>query len=389
MEVLERVLELCSKIVVSLAKVAGDEKTATAAVRKLSLSSSSLLLHPDNAAATPSSKFDTIFSSLLNQPDVVPILTLLAESTELYSAYRNHFLDNLLVSIVSPVFKSLTQLWDPLSEPRFACQWLKTHRRLLVLDEVDWYSSSLQEDDIMDIDEDNGPLVPSFGSRTRHYRRSGTAPSPSTASPYESLLYNIWLPRIRSALNNRWVVVNPDPAIALIDSWHPTTEYTHHEKGPFGEGSKIHGELPNLPAFASQKCLMPYWMYLNIVDQIILPKLSSYILQVWDPRELIGIRGGGGGISPHTWIHPWLPYIDAQRIDAHVFTHLRYKLGMLFRQLSNMNSTRSSTSTQPITSASTGLLSLVLPYKDVWSSETMNTFISKSVLPFLAALVRR
>ena len=44
--------------------------------------------------------------------------------------------------------------------------------------------------------------------------------------------------------------------------------------------------------------LLPEWIMLNILEQIVLPRLQNEV-ETWDPTT--------DTVPIHTWIHPWLP----------------------------------------------------------------------------------
>jgi len=46
--------------------------------------------------------------------------------------------------------------------------------------------------------------------------------------------------------------------------------------------------------------LLPGWIYANILDQMILPKINEGV-EAWDPMS--------DNIPIHAWIHPWLPIL--------------------------------------------------------------------------------
>jgi tuftelin-interacting protein 11 len=38
-------------------------------------------------------------------------------------------------------------------------------------------------------------------------------------TPFESLLWNVWLPKVRSSINNDWNPSTPQPAVRLYETW--------------------------------------------------------------------------------------------------------------------------------------------------------------------------
>ncbi len=105
-------------------------------------------------------------------------------------------------------------------------------------------------------------------------------------TPFESLLWNVWLPKVRSAINNEWMPEEPQPAINLFETWSPY-----------------------LPAFIRD----------NLLDQLILPKVHK-ALRDWNIKR--------SKVSLQTIVFPWLPYVD-QRLEDVVGDAKRKFTGVL------------------------------------------------------------
>ncbi|KLT39752.1 TFP11-domain-containing protein [Cutaneotrichosporon oleaginosum] len=86
---------------------------------------------------------------------------------------------------------------------------------------------------------------------------------------WESLLWQRWLPKVRSAINNEWDVWDPQPAVHLIESWDP---------------------------------ILPRFIYDNVLDQLILPKVTMAV-EEWTGRSL----RDGRNVSLASITFPWLP----------------------------------------------------------------------------------
>lgn len=110
-----------------------------------------------------------------------------------------------------------------------------------------------------------------------------------STSPYETMMHTLWFPCIRSALVNEWRVMDPSPAVGLIVSW---------------------------------KDVLPPFVYANVLDQAIVPKLTAD-LNKWNPR-----RNGRRHPSSHQksrfpwWLFPWLQYLDERHTDPKQATGL-------------------------------------------------------------------
>ncbi|KAI5479686.1 tuftelin-interacting protein 11 [Pseudohyphozyma bogoriensis] len=177
--------------------------------------------------------------------------------------YESLRLDEVVVAAISPVFRRLFQNWDPLTSPTFAVKELKGWRKHFLIDK------DLPKEASMDVDV--------YGSATYHSNGLGGTRNAGerTMTPYESMMWTIWLPRVRSAINNVWSPSDPAPAIAVYTSWSPL-----------------------LPAFLRD----------NILDQLILPKVSKAIVD-WSPSA-----ARRGGASLHAIVFPWLEHAG-ERMD--------------------------------------------------------------------------
>ncbi|XP_046748597.1 septin-interacting protein 1 [Diprion similis] len=101
--------------------------------------------------------------------------------------------------------------------------------------------------------------------------------------PYDQLVWNSWMPSIRGAVQ-QWACRQPDPLVDLLEQWIP---------------------------------LLPGWILENILDLLVLPKLTLEV-EEWNPLT--------DTVPIHTWIHPWLPLIG-NRLDTAVYPIIRRKLG--------------------------------------------------------------
>ncbi|EPQ26826.1 uncharacterized protein PFL1_06900 [Pseudozyma flocculosa PF-1] len=105
--------------------------------------------------------------------------------------------------------------------------------------------------------------------------RAGAAGAAAAAvmTPYESLLWNVWMPRIRGALNNEWKPDRAAPAVQLVESWRP---------------------------------ILPRFVLDNIVEQLLLPKLEAAVRD-WEPRR--------SKVGLDHILFPWLPLLGP-RLDG-------------------------------------------------------------------------
>lgn len=87
-------------------------------------------------------------------------------------------------------------------------------------------------------------------------------------TPFESLLWNIWLPRVRTVINNDWSPSFPHPAVRLYEAW---------------------------------STFLPPFIRDNILDQLILPKVQKAVND-WNSRKDVDV-------TLHSLIFPWLPHL--------------------------------------------------------------------------------
>lgn len=86
-------------------------------------------------------------------------------------------------------------------------------------------------------------------------------------TPYESLIWNAWLPKVRSSINNDWSPDDPQPAVRLYEAW---------------------------------SSFLPPFIRDNFFDQLVLPKVSKAVSD-WSLRS--------SKVSLQTLVFPWLPHV--------------------------------------------------------------------------------
>ncbi|PLB55075.1 putative G-patch domain protein [Aspergillus steynii IBT 23096] len=171
--------------------------------------------------------------------------------------FRNEILEYRLpetaVAAIHPLFREAMEEWEPLKEPTF----LVPHLRRLQ------------------------PLL-SRKKNTEEGQRQST-------SPYETMIYTLWLPRVRSALLNEWDVFDPTSATSLIVAW---------------------------------KEILPSFVYANVLDQLVVPKLTGGIKE-WKPRSSSRQHSSSqhGSRFPW-WLFTWLQYLDERHTDPKQATGL-------------------------------------------------------------------
>ena len=160
-------------------------------------------------------------------------------------------LQEVAVAAIHPLFKSAMQDWKPFEDPTSVVPHLQRLRSMLGI---------APESTSTELALQNGI--------------SYTKPPSKSTTHYETMVYTLWLPPIRSAITNDWDIYDSRPLTNLIDIWKP---------------------------------VLPPFILANVIDQLIVRRLSSAVA-AWRPKRS---RHG----QPHEWIFPWLPYLDEQHTD--------------------------------------------------------------------------
>ncbi|XP_029660083.1 tuftelin-interacting protein 11 isoform X2 [Formica exsecta] len=153
---------------------------------------------------------------------------------------------------------------------------------------------------------------------------SNTTLQTRTMHPYDQLVWNAWMPSIRGAIQ-QWTCRQPDPLIELIEHWMP---------------------------------LLPNWILENILDVLVLPKLTLEV-EEWNPLT--------DTVPIHTWIHPWLPLLR-NRLDNSIYPIIRRKLG------SALGSWHPSDRSARL---------MLQPWAEVFTKGDMEAFLVKNIVPKL------
>jgi tuftelin-interacting protein 11 len=148
------------------------------------------------------------------------------------------------------------------------------------------------------------------------------------ATPYESLLYHLILPKLRSSINNTWTPYDPQPVIAILETWEP---------------------------------VIPTWIRNQLLEQVILPKLRSAI-DHWNPRRTKE--------SVHLWIFPWLPYLGTHMDD--LVKTVQHKFRVVLE----------------IWDVSAGIIHGLDEWKEVFEKGVLEDLLLRCILPKLALELR-
>ncbi|KAL8769306.1 MAG: hypothetical protein Q9209_004688 [Squamulea sp. 1 TL-2023] len=184
-------------------------------------------------------------------------------------------LQEVAVAAIHPLFKKAMHDWQPLRDTANVSPYLTRLSKLLgIQPSANGTDLALQSD----------PLF--YSSR----------PSKST-TPYETMLYTLFLPPIRSAIINDWDPTDPTPLLTLIQTWSPV-----------------------LPAF----------ILTGLTHNLIPTRLES-LLSTWKSSKLPSIKHPQP--SPHTYIFPWLPFLPPHHLSPTSPTGLFSTLKAKFKSL--------------------------------------------------------
>ncbi|KAJ6259789.1 hypothetical protein Dda_5430 [Drechslerella dactyloides] len=165
---------------------------------------------------------------------------------------RIYITSRILITVVSQ-FKSALAHWDPLTDPVYLLDHVRKLRNIFNIRTLEDIESSLVA--------------------TGYAERSG-----KKSTFYESMMYHIWLPRVRTTINNHWDVHDPTPVLTILETW---------------------------------AAVLPPFIHANILNQLVLPKVKAAVTE-WNPRTSSKKRPTP---PPHVWVFPWLPHLSAHMDD--------------------------------------------------------------------------
>ncbi|KAJ5297696.1 hypothetical protein PENANT_c005G10500 [Penicillium antarcticum] len=221
-------------------------------------------------------------------------------------AIDEHRLPETAVAALHPLFRQAMEEWEPLEDPTFLVSNL----------------TRLQ------------PLLSRQANNEEPRKRSST-------SPYETMIYTLWLPRVRSALLNDWDVYDPSKATALVVAW---------------------------------KSIVPPFVFANVLDQLVVPKLGV-ALKNWKPRS--SRRHGASqqdGKFPW-WLFTWLQHLGDRHTNPKQPTGLMSDAKRKFRVVLDTWSLRK------------GLVDSIEIWRDALGSE-FDVCLRNHLLPRLARHLR-
>jgi tuftelin-interacting protein 11 len=192
----------------------------------------------------------------------------------------NEELSNIAVAAIHPFFRQAMEGWQPLEDPKLSG---------VGSDGFDSALYSIRELLGMAPKRASGTALVSHShlSNGSSYIRS------HKSTPYESMMYTVWFPKIRSAIINTWDVYDPTPLQALLESW---------------EG------------------LIPSFIHSEILDKLIVPKLDEAVAS-WNPKKK------RSSPPPHLWLFPWLQFLAGHHVDPKSSSGLVSDVKRKFRHL--------------------------------------------------------
>lgn len=151
-----------------------------------------------------------------------------------------------------------------------------------------------------------------------------TIPSSENMDPYDRLVWEVWMPKLRRLLSS-WSPRTSDHVVDLLTGW---------------------------------RHLLPEWILQNLLDQLIMPKLQSE-LENWNPTTDV--------VPIHKWIHPWLPLMDKKLVSF--YPSIRFKMASA---LNNWHPSDKSAH------------KILEPWVQVFSPQVMEAFVVRTILPKLS-----
>ncbi|KNC82774.1 hypothetical protein SARC_04950 [Sphaeroforma arctica JP610] len=209
-------------------------------------------------------------------------------------AFELYQLAYLAVGIVFPLVEAHLKEWVPLRTPRYGVDLFRLWKDVLT-------------------------------DRSNENDNHKVATADREMDVYERLLWLIWMPHIRRGLMYWDPVEQSYTALTLVETWKP---------------------------------VLPDWVYYNIIEQLIYPKINKCVAE-WNPQT--------DRVPIHTWLFSWLPHLGAQRCAVQ-FPILRQKI---------MAALMSWNATDPSAHA------ILQEWKNVLPAEDMNIILSNAILPKL------
>lgn len=191
---------------------------------------------------------------------------------EFYDDVETLALQEVAIAAIHPLFKNSMHGWEPLQRPMHLVPYLHRLRQIFGIKP----------------EATNTAIAVQQGAQ---YSKSQS----KSTSHYETMIYTLWLPQVRSAITNTWDVYDPSPLIALVEAW---------------------------------QSILPSFIFANVIDQLVVQRLTKAVA-AWKPHG--SHRRGRHGQPPHTWLFPWLQYLDENHTDPKSPTGLLVEVKRKFK----------------------------------------------------------
>ncbi|KAF8587943.1 TFP11-domain-containing protein [Ramaria rubella] len=230
--------------------------------------------------------------------------------TEFANEYHVYRLDEIVVAAIAPTVRLSLASWQPLHDPTLLTDVFRRWRRALKFT----------------VTEEKADLeVDVYGVRTL---KAKPLAQDLTMTPYESLIWNAWLPKVRSCINNDWSPLDANPVVQLYEAW---------------------------------STILPPFIRDNVLDQLVLPKVQKGIAE-WQPHT--------GEPSLQAIVFPWLPHVGL-RIEE-LLGEAKRKVKSLLRNCL----------------VSDGIPEDLVAWKEVFGSSDWSSMMLKYIVPKLGVTLR-
>ena len=200
--------------------------------------------------------------------------------------YKKYNLHKIVVPLLYPRLKEMLKSWQPHVNPNHGIDYFITWKKFL---------------------EENQ-----------------NASCKGDLDPFHHLLWTVWMPSIRHAIN-AWNPRNYQDLILLLETWNP---------------------------------ILPSWLLNNILLTLVLPKMKTEV-DSWDPTT--------DTVPIHSWVQPWLSYLGKSLFE--LYTTIRQKLGAALKEWHPSDPSAKL---------------IIQPWKDVWPQPAMDIFLQRCIVPKLS-----
>jgi tuftelin-interacting protein 11 len=185
--------------------------------------------------------------------------------------FDRYQLDELVVAAITPLVRRIVTAWDPLKDPTGLISTFRGWRRALKVN----HEEPVPQNQMSVYASETTPSRPDVYELISFNNSSSESFSSDTHMTYfESLLWNVWLPKVRTTINNEWSPENPQPAVKLYELW---------------------------------STFLPPFIRDNFLDQLVLPKVQKAVSD-WNSKR--------SSVSLQNIVFPWLPHVGLRLEDV-------------------------------------------------------------------------